>query len=124
MSTRCQVRIKYDGFAVNLYHHCDGYFSGVGADLRERVVQALENGWSPFRFLAQLLEDREYETTDAPHGDIEYFYMLDFDKGEFTGYGVRFGCWDGLDFHEAGQVPKADGEKIDLSKPLQFDWKG
>ena len=90
MSTRSQVRIVKNGYVLNLYHHCDGYFSSVGKELQE-ALQCLKNK-DCYRLdlegsaIRQIVEDTSYEPTFFYHGDIEYFYLLDFDNNVFKGW--------------------------------------
>ena len=92
MSTRCQIRLIEDDEHIDLYHHCDGYFDGVGKELADSLQ--IESS-SMSRFLAELLTNYDsYEVTDALHGDIDYFYSLDFSKQKFIGYKCHFGPWD------------------------------
>ena len=130
MSTRCQVRIIKNGYPLNLYHHYDGYFkNGVGEQLHnalkpyrempantdfEREVRddrALESVMKLVR------EDKSYEPTFWRHGDIEYFYLLNFDKGEFMGWQTPVcKAWDDLSDEDGkwyGQLPNLkDGHYV------------
>lgn len=86
MSTRCQIRvIDASGKEYNVYHHHDGYFSGVGLELQEM----LHKSKNAKDLLADMLFDYDgYEPTSLNHGDIEFFYILDFRKNEFYGWQV------------------------------------
>ena len=112
MSTRCQIRIVKNGYPLNLYHHYDGYFkNGVGEQLHnalqpytEPANTELEKKMRDDRTLESVMqlirEDNSYEPTFWRHGDIEYFYLLDFDNHEFLGW-QTCRAWDG--------VPDEDG---------------
>ena len=111
MSTRCQIRIISGGRMVNLYRHCDGYFEGSGMDLQ----RALEAGETVFGCMAEMFSGDEYEIQNAPSGDIEFFYLLDFDSNRFEGWAVRLDCWHGVDFHDISQLPEIyNGVRVDL----------
>lgn len=114
MSTRCMIRIKECGGKIDLYHHHDGYFDGVGQELKN----AFSSHGNALETLNALLSDDEYELTDSPHGDIEYWYLLDFDNGEFSGYHVPFDCWKGTDFDDPDQRPRIepDAERLELKE--------
>lgn len=89
MSTRSQIRVIENGKHFDLYHHCDGYFEGVGSELKD----ALEKNASAFGLIASLMEDEQYEKTDCLHGDVEFYYELDFDENVFKGYALEFSPW-------------------------------
>lgn len=89
MSTRSEIIIKSHGKSVKLYHHHDGYISGVGFDLLERFGKKLDD---PKYFIsgsdmANILvkdADDEYEITLGNHTDIEYQYTIDIDARTIT----------------------------------------
>ena len=90
MSTRTQVRIISNRHHIDLYHHYDGYFEGVGYQLKV----ALSESNDPVSLIEELVKmDNSYELTDALHRDIDYFYELDYDKQTFRGYALRFEPW-------------------------------
>lgn len=83
MSTRCNVVIKDNDATKYVYHHCDGYLSGVGSELKE----FLRDQYKPFNFTAEELRvqlnkwDQSYEIDDSGiHGDIEYLYTIEICK--------------------------------------------
>ena len=86
MSTRCNIIVKdkYDKFW--LYHHCDGYPEGVGADLVKRFQGLFEKDEKYFAedICNELIKDSSdnYELTGGEHGDIEYLYTLDLERKE------------------------------------------
>lgn len=93
MSTRSEIRIISEGQeAIELYHHCDGYFEGVGKELQDVLKKHLkerhdgDNAFLAEDVVNELLRDSSYEVTFVRHWDIEYFNLLDFDKNEFRGW--------------------------------------
>lgn len=115
MSTRCQVRIIKNGYPLNLYHHCDGYFTGVGSELHDALKIGMDNlagipglgGADPhdkeryerafYSVMRLLKDDKSYEPTFYQHFDIEYFYLLDFDENVFVGWQTPcMRAWEGL----------------------------
>ena len=83
MSTRCQIRILEDGERKDFYNHCDGYYDGVGEELASLIKEFKElKALSFSRFLTK--NANGYEEAGGLHADIEYYYVLDFDKDEFT----------------------------------------
>lgn len=84
MSTRCNIIVKRKGYQdIILYHHHDGYPSGVGYDLYSRLEQ-IEGHWYECDIANSLVKDLddEYEITSCIHGDIDYLYTIDCDKEE------------------------------------------
>ena len=93
MSTRCQIRIVKNGYPLNIYHHCDGYFSGVGAELQDILKENSER-LSANWLVAHLLNQCDgYEVTFGIHADIEYFYLIDLDKKEFKACRLKIEVW-------------------------------
>lgn len=104
MSTRCNIRIinKEWNESFMLYHHYDGYPSGVGMDLKH-YLKTKEHlpYWSAMDFANELIKgvksemyeevDNRYEITSSMHGDIEYLYVIDCDKRDFKCYAVPWG---------------------------------
>lgn len=98
MSTRCNIIVNKivnneSVFVAQLYHHCDGYFAGVGCDLNSFIFDMfVHTVWTPEVFVRELeLHDfsSEYELEDdyvvpCPHGDIEYLYTITFDDENVT----------------------------------------
>ena len=121
MSTRCQIRIIKNGYPLNLYHHCDGYFKGgVGEELHDALKPyadpanaGLDKDVRSDRALESVMKlvshDFRYEPTFYRHFDIEYFYLLNFDKGEFLGWQTPVcKAWDELSDEDGewyGQLP-------------------
>jgi len=115
MSTRCQIRVIVNGCNTNIYHHCDGYFSHLGRELKRWLIEAFEKEpQQPAFYLEEKMsEDPEYEITFFPHCDIEYFYLLDFDKSVFKGYHLPFDCkcWKDEKIPWYEKIPAFDTEK-------------
>ena len=91
MSTRCVIRIKRGSVgSVDIYHHCDGYPSGVGVWLLDTIERwfvgrpaghVLDSEIPANRLVKnedEKLNDDGYEITLAKHVDLEYFYEIDF----------------------------------------------
>jgi hypothetical protein len=87
MSTRCHIKVIKDNRTCYVYHHTDGYPEGVGEELRGYLRK-----WcgSKEEFTAEdfctYLENTnpsyEFENIGI-HGDEEYLYTVDFDKGDY-----------------------------------------
>ena len=90
MGTRCEIIIKnswkYEDKryknSAKLYHHFDGYPSGVGQFLMENVYPKLMRNFSEScdsiaNFLIKNEEDTGYEATYLTHSDIDYVYIID-----------------------------------------------
>ena len=123
MSTRANVVIKKVAKNGNvsyaqLYHHHNGYCSGVGKDLSEYMAEigvmpdeekkkVLEDPVSLAKWLSH--DDRrdeyEYEGTSVNlHGDIEYLYVIDLTNKTITCYSTW--VWGG----EIDDLAKVNGE--------------
>ena len=85
MSTRCNVIIKDEtkdkDDVIYVYHHCDGYPEGVGAELKYIIENCYTEAFLNRTSIAKLLCDYPseygpYEMTTDIHGDIEYLYVL------------------------------------------------
>ena len=90
MSTRCIVEIKDYWMCddkkvekeLTLYHHYDGYPSGVGKFLIEKIYPDLtrRNNIDGEIIANKLIKDKDdngYEITYYTHSDIEYKYVID-----------------------------------------------
>ena len=95
MSTRCLVKIVEQDKEIQLYHHHDGYISGVGYDLIKRFLNEetlkLEIPNDIYIVANKLIKDLEdeYNVTVYKHSDIEYLYVVDCDNNTITGYDVN-----------------------------------
>jgi len=96
MATRANICLDSNHYnRIWLYHHWDGYPSGLGIKLMEFLK---ENGNKPNEWyndsiwLANLLikdkEDDGYELTNDQHGDIDYLYKIDTAEKKITVYRV------------------------------------
>lgn len=101
MSTRCNIRVlskKYDK-SFMLYHHHDGYPSGVGMDLKTFLDK--KEYWSAYDISNKLIKgihsemyerlDEGYYITSSMHGDVNYLYLIDCDNKQLKCYYVP---WD------------------------------
>ena len=80
MSTRCNIIVKNKDKETYLYHHCDGYPEGVGADL-EDLLSRCERDNDFENLVDKVLDiDGGYITTHGIHGDIEYLYTITLDS--------------------------------------------
>lgn len=102
MSTRTNIVIKRGNELVQLYHHADGYPSGVGKDLQDgfALMKSEINGndmlcalKSPMVFWLCLKNFIRYSNTYEDdgrslqlHGDIEYVYVIDLCDKSITCY--------------------------------------
>ena len=98
MSTRCNILVRGRGRNITLYHHHDGYPEGVGLDLKRRFF---EKDWNAYAFANALVKDTEdeYEVCFAIDSDIDYLYIVDFDKREIRCFYV-----DPKDFTFDGKI--------------------
>lgn len=130
MSTRCQIRIVKNGYPLNYYHHCDGYYAGVGKELQGWLHKMLDRNGGVDNddldegvLLTHIANDREYEPTFYLHGDIEYFYLIDLDRHVYRAFHVgAYKPWpspgdDSYDQYQPryNQMPFCD-ECMDLMK--------
>lgn len=90
MSTRSNIiLVTPDNKAHQLYHHWDGYLSGVGEELRKHLIYSI--GMNTLKdislyniLLGEIHKDEDYEDeyiynmNDANrlHADIEYLYII------------------------------------------------
>ena len=93
MSTRCRVLICTDANSAEnmdclyLYHHCDGYPSGVGSELSE-ILSQCPLLWNPEKVQKFINEyDDDYRITEKGISwDDEYYYIIDCEKRTLSGY--------------------------------------
>lgn len=91
MSTRSNIiLVTPDNKAHQFYHHCDGYLSGVGEELRCKLVyslgmHALVKDTPLYDLLVgEVAKDSDYEDEyklemddyNRLHSDIEYLYVI------------------------------------------------
>ena len=108
MSTRACIKIKKRcnkaDHEIILYHHSDGYPSGVGSDLKKYITETVSNwrcGWCPELIATELVRgcikdsennsDMGYEVAICEHNDCEYGYVIDCDKQTLTCYDLDYG---------------------------------
>ena len=93
MSTRCHVAIcrnaneREEGKALHMYHHCDGYPSGVGSEL-STILKKCPKPWTPESVQKFINEtDDDYEIVEHGVGwDNEYVYIIDCEAQKLRGY--------------------------------------
>ena len=129
MSTRSNIiLVTPDNKVHQFYHHCDGYLSGVGEELRTKLVYSI--GMSQVIkdislyeiLLGEIHKDDDYEDEyksemserSGIHGDIEYLYVVKDDGLYYVNE------WDLREKLKTNQdlvdyVCK-DSNKLDLSK--------
>ena len=105
MSTRANIVIKktvHNDIVryYQLYHHCDGYFEGVGCDLQNIMNKVMEEPAdnrkdilsSPLSLALYISEyDESFEIEEEYlnlHRDIEYLYVIDINAQTITCYSV------------------------------------
>ena len=129
MSTRSNIiLVTPDNKAHQFYHHCDGYLSGVGEELRCKLVYSL--GMNTLikdmtlydLLVGEVAKDSDYEDEykfemndyNRIHSDIEYLYVIK--DGNF--YYVSE--WDLrsklLRYKDVIDYVCKDDNKLDLSK--------
>lgn len=78
MGTRANVKFVDENKTVWIYRHFDGYPSAVLPDLNELIEVLNEDGVDSADEAASYLElNKNYESTDQQHGDIDYLYTVD-----------------------------------------------
>ena len=91
MSTRSNIiLVTPDNKAHQFYHHCDGYLSGVGEELRCKLVYSLgmntlvKDASLYDLLVGEMAKDSDYEDEykfemndySRLHSDIEYLYVI------------------------------------------------
>lgn len=121
MSTRANILIiDRFGRKYNVYHHHDGYLSGVGLDLYRRLRE-LKNIF-PEEFVNRLVKDPEdeYEITFGVHGDEEFFYEIDYLNHTLTA--ARAMTYSGNESVQAKKIFSCDwlaGDSAKIEAELQ-----
>lgn len=84
MSTRCHIIVKENNKETFIYHHHNGYPSGVGAKLESLLAEC--EHISDFNNLVDRITfiDRGYEVDDGIHGDEEFLYTITLDENLCT----------------------------------------
>ena len=128
MSTRACIKVKQRVYLTDadmekkkltereivLYHHSDGYPSGVGSDLKkyiDEVVSKRQYGWHAEEIATELVRgaikdddgesDMGYECAICQHGDCQYGYEIDCDAKTLKCYELD---WDELEWKEENVV--------------------
>lgn len=93
MSTRANIKIVGESYQTTiLYRHCDGYPSGLGAELNEFVSN---HGYEPMytdayaREIIKSLGD-DIEFTTRIHADIDYLYVINLVEKKYSMYKVTY----------------------------------
>ena len=95
MSTRTNIIIKDSNQPVQrlIYHHCDGYFEGVGCEIKNEILPIYIDNHKSFHvndLWAEIIDfDEQYMNSECIHGDIEYLYMLEVISDSV----LKFKCW-------------------------------
>lgn len=102
MSTRSHIEVRQGKNKNYVYHHCDGYPSGVGMELKETLEKNnffdKDKQFSIGETTCIICDiDSQYELDEGFHGDEEYYYVVDCDKRTLTCYEIP---WDIEDFSE------------------------
>jgi len=76
MSTRCHIIVKNNNRETFIYHHCDGYPSGVGAELEELLSECERD--NNFNNLVDKITDIDggYVVDGGIHGDEDFIYTI------------------------------------------------
>lgn len=137
MSTRANFYVMLDNTLVyQYYNHYDGYFAGLGNDLRTTILKVLGESTLTHelslrdKLLEELRINYEEENVSAVtqqnklHPDIEYVYILDpiADRATISLYGYslkRFGEFDKKTIKEVLDSVTQRGTKFDLNKEIE-----
>lgn len=97
MSTRCHLVVKGKGFEkAYIYHHCDGYPDGVGAEIVEEMKKYDNPEWRVNEVVNEILSiNDEYQLDTDIHGDEDYIYLIDCDSKKIECYNAD--CYDDED---------------------------
>lgn len=111
MSTRATILIKEkDQKDIWIYHHHDGYPSGIGSDLKN-YLKTQKYGWIAYEIANDLIKDRAdlkddgYELTEAQHGDEAYAYLIDCDEQTIKCYSIK---WNQFEWKPEDEVEIPD----------------
>lgn len=129
MSTRSNIiLVTPDNKAHQFYHHCDGYLSGVGEELRCKLVYSL--GMNTLikdmtlydLLVGEVAKDSDYEDEykfemndyNRLHSDIEYLYVIkDGNLYYVSEWDLRSKL---LRYNDVINYVCKDDNKLDLSK--------
>lgn len=102
MSTRSHIEVCKGNKKKYIYHHCDGYPSGVGMELKEALEDNhffdKDKQFGIIKTTNMICNiDSQYRVDEGFHGDEEYYYVVDCDNRTLTCYEVP---WEMDDFSE------------------------
>lgn len=96
MGTRANVIIIGQQFQIVLYRHWDGYPAETGAALLQALGDKATNGEAhgAAAFVSRLLAQgengrKDFELTDALHGDIEHVYQVHWSDGRGSALTIK-----------------------------------
>jgi hypothetical protein len=134
MSTRSNIiLVTPDNKAHQFYHHCDGYLSGVGEELRKHLVYSIGMNTiikdvSLYDILVgELASDNEYEDEykfdlnahNKIHADIEFTYVI---RGNDLYFVYEWDlCHKVATYKDLVNYVCKDVNKLALDKPLHDD---
>ena len=139
MGTRSNMVVTYGNSKTIIYRHWDGYIEGAGYDIASTLI----NNPSPKDFVRELLNKKEqdsftragqyiYELTSEIHGDIEYWYELNFPTYYYEHSGnnvIKFKIYQ-RDYsnikegwHTVCDLKLIPNDKADMNKQLNFIYK-
>ena len=93
MSTRSHIEVRKGKIKNYIYHHCDGYPSGVGMELKEELEKKhffdKDKNLNVVKVSNMIYSiDSQYEPDEGFHGDEEYYYVVDCNNRTLTCYKV------------------------------------
>ena len=97
---KAQIRIIRNGLVLVYYRYYDTDFTSTGMAIQERLKQYFKDMSKKYygnmdeafskSFMTEFQMDcRDYELSTEILPYIEYLYVCDFDKNEFTGYWLK-----------------------------------
>ena len=138
MSTRSEIIIKKQWThtdtgkkyvdKIKLYHHHDGYPSGVGKFLMEQIYPKLQSSNHNYvddlaNFLIKHKDDDEYEITLGNHLDIEYQYIIDINRKTIKCYAGHYNYFGYEEEREPKRITFIKTKECDLKEFLPFNPK-
>lgn len=103
MSTRAHIEVRQGKKKNYIYHHCDGYPSGVGMELKDELEKKHffdKDKQFGIRKTTNMIcnIDSQYRVDSGFHGDEDYYYVVDCDNRTLTCYDVP------SDFEDFGEL--------------------
>lgn len=93
MSTRSIIRIIDKNGTNDLFHHYDGYPSGVGAQLMYYVYPLIQRrncyGWKDIFTILNKFDD-DYRIATGVHPDIEFMYIINLKTKQIECFGGHY----------------------------------